>query len=123
MAGCATGPLREWNGCACLGERWRRSVNSPRKRRGRGEQRSFCFRCASRPLGCSGFADVSEARLAHAVVFDLFSEHGERADPEAVVAIEETVDDELLLGLAVAGDLDDLVVFAFIVAVASGAKF
>lgn len=53
-------------------------------------------------------------------MLDLFGEHRERADPEAVITVEEAVNHEFLLGFAVPGDVDDEVVFAFIVAIAAG---
>jgi len=52
---------------------------------------------------------------------DRGSEHRVRAHPEAEVAVEQFVDDEEFLGLGVTGEGNDLVVLAFVVAVAAGA--
>lgn len=56
-----------------------------------------------------------------ALVGDGFEEHGAGADPEAMAAVEGFVNDEEFKGFGVAGEAEDLVVEALVVAVETGA--
>ena len=64
--------------------------------------------------------DVSKARLDLAVPLHRLAPHGRRAHPKVVVAIEGTVDHQLLLGLAVVCHAQHLVLVALEMPVAAG---
>ena len=57
-------------------------------------------------------AEVLEARDGRAVVGDRFEEHRDRPHPQPGGVVERPVDDEQLVGLAVPGDADHLVLAA-----------
>src|SRR5688572_5578240 len=67
--------------------------------------------------------DEGEARDLAAVDLDGFGEHLLWADPPAEVAVEQLIDDEDFLGLGVAGEAEDAIFLALVVAVAAGAGF
>jgi len=80
-------------------------------------------RVSKRTMGSAlAGGEEGEAGLGDIVVGDVFHEHRAGADPEGAVAVELTVDNELFLGLGVAGDAEDEVLVPFIVSVAAGKR-
>lgn len=63
--------------------------------------------------------NVGEARYGLSVNNDGFQKHGLWAHPQAVIAIESAIDDELFHRFGVSGYADHEILFAFVVAIAA----
>lgn len=67
----------------------------------------------------SGFADVAKAGDQMAIDQHLFREHGPGANPEGVVTIVSSVDDDFFVGFGVCGDAQHDVVAILVMTVSS----